>query len=320
MDTIEGKQSADLIAAPMPTAQKAGRKSLRALSPYLLLMPALLFTLGILVYPTVRMLEFSFLNWSFGREFQTATWAGFDNYIWLLTSPSSTLFHSLRLTIFYAGVSVVLELIIGMAVALLLNRQHIFGRSILLTGFMIPTLLMPVMVGMMWRLYMYPNGIVSYLLKSIGLTINWYSAEWAMPAVILIEIWQFTPFFVISFVAGLRAIPGEILDAAAVDGASGWSRFWYIILPYLKPIIAVTVMIRTMWIIKAFDVIYTMFTGGPGSATEVLGLSVYRTLFLARSIGRSAAISIILGVLALVIAFIFVRFLYSSREVMEGSN
>ena len=312
MASTKKQDGDDLKPVNVTAAQKAGRKSFRQTLPYLLLIPALVFTVGILIYPTFKMLQFSFLNWSFGRGYETAEWNGLQNYVWLLKSPSSTLFH--------AAVSVVAELLIGLAVAILLNRERIFGRAILLTGFIIPTLLMPVMVGMMWRMYMYPNGIMSYLQGLAGLNINWYTAEWAMPAVILIEVWQFTPCFIISFVAGLRAIPAEVLDAAAVDGASGWNRFWHITLPYLKPIIAVTVMIRTLWLLKSFDIIYTMFTGGPGSATEILGLSIYRALFLARSIGRSAALSVILAVVTLLVTFIFVRFIYRSRESMEGSH
>ncbi len=318
MEGISGKEGVSPKPAKIAAKKKANRKWVKQVIPYALLVPAFIFTAGILIYPTLRMLQFSFLNWSFGKGFETARWAGLENYVWLFTSPTSTLFHALRLTLFYAAVSIVAELVIGLAVAVLIHREGIFGRTILLTGFMIPTLLMPVMVGMMWRMFMYPNGIVNYVLRSVGISINWYTAEWAMPAVILIEIWQYTPFFIISFVAGLRAIPNEVLDAAAVDGASGWNRFWNISLPYLKPLIVVTVMIRTLWLLKSFDIIYTMFTGGPGSATEVLGLSIYRALFSARSIGHSAALSIILGLLTLIITYLFVRFIYRSREAMEG--
>ncbi len=294
-------------------------RSLRAWLPYLCLVPAFVFTFGVLLYPTWKMLQFSFLNWSFGKSYETAEWHGLQNYLWLLTSPSSTLFHSLRLTLLYAGVSVAAELGLGLVVAVLLNRAHFFGRRIVLTGFMLPTLLMPVMVGMMWRMYMYPNGMLSYFLGLVGLKVDWYTAEWAMPAVILIEIWQFTPFFIISLFAGLQAISDDVLEAAAMDGASGWNRFWHISMPYLRPIMVVTAMIRVLWLFKSFDIVYTMFTGGPGSATEILGIGIYRALFLARNIGRSAALSVILSALTLAITFAFVWFVYRSRETIESS-
>ncbi len=319
MESRKRKDGNGLNTADVIVKQRVGGRSFRQILPYVCLLPAFLFTVGVLLYPTLKMFHFSFLNWSFGRGYETAEWNGLQNYTWLFASPSSTLFHSLRLTLLYSGVSVVAELGIGLAVATLLNRERIFGRVIVLTGFMIPTLLMPVMVGMMWRMYMYPNGMLSYFLGLVGLKINWYTAEWAMPAVIMIEIWQFTPFFIISLFAGLRAIPDEILDAAAVDGASGWNRFWHISVPYLRPIIVVTAMIRMLWLLKSFDIVYTMFTGGPGSATEILGLSIYRALFLARDIGRSAALSVILAVLTLIVTYIFVRFIYRSREAMERS-
>ncbi len=306
-------------ARDVTKAHETRPRSRRPLLPYLCIVPALVFTFGVLLYPTLKMLQFSFLSWSFGKSYDTAEWDGLQNYLWLLTSQSSTLFHSLRLTLLYAGVSVAAELGLGLVVAVLLNRAHVFGRRIVLTGFMIPTLLMPVMVGMMWRMYMYPNGMLSYFLGLVGIRIDWYTAAWAMPAVILIEIWQFTPFFIISLFAGLRAISAEILEAAAMDGASGWNRFWHVSMPYLRPIIVVTTMIRVLWLLKSFDIVYTMFTGGPGSATEILGISIYRALFLARNIGRSAALSVILSALTLAITFAFVRFIYRSRETIESS-
>lgn len=319
MESLKSGDGAGPESEYVVEQQAVGQISFRRAWPYLCIVPAFIFTFGVLLYPTLKMAQFSFMNWSFGKGFETAQWNGLQNYFWLVTSPSSTLFHSLRLTVLYAGVSVIVELCIGLAVAVLLNREHIFGRGFVLTGFMLPTLLMPVMVGMMWRMYMYPNGMLSYFLGLIGLKINWYTAEWAMPAVIMIEIWQFTPFFIISLFTGLRAISSEVLEAAAMDGASGWNRFWHISLPYLRPIIVVTAMIRILWLLKSFDIIYTMFTGGPGSATEILGLSIYRALFLARNIGRSAALSVILSALTLVVTFAFVRFIYRSRETIEGA-
>ena len=296
------------------------KSTYKIFTPYILLIPSLIFSVGILFYPTIKMVQYSFLNWSFGKAYETAEWTGINNYIWIFNSPSSSLYHALYLTITYTILSVIAELVIGLIVAVMLNRNNVLGRPILLTGFMIPTLLMPVMVGMMWRMYMYPNGILSYFFRLFDMNINWYTAEWALPAVILIEIWQFTPFFIISFVAGLRAIPTEVIDASIVDGASGWSQFINISLPYLKPIIVVTVMIRSLWIIKSFDVIYTMFTGGPGSATEILGLSIYRALFMYRNIGRSASLSVILAILTLIVTYMFMRFIYRSRESSESSN
>lgn len=313
-------QSGVTVAAGPESGSRASLSRLsRPWLPYLCIAPAFLLTFGVLAYPTLRMAEFSFLKWSFGKTIETAEWNGLQNYAWLLTSPASTLWHSLRLTLLYAGVSVVAELVLGLAIALLLNRRRILGRRIVLTGLMLPTLLMPVMVGMMWRMYMYPNGMLSYFLGLAGLRIDWYTADWAMPAVILIEIWQFTPFFVISLFAGLRSVPPETLEAAAMDGASGWNRLRHVSLPHLRPIIVVTCMIRILWLLKSFDIVYTMFTGGPGTATEILGIGIYRALFLARNIGRSAALSVILAALTLLVTFALARHVYRSREAMEGS-
>jgi len=282
------------------------------------MLPALLVVALVLVFPLIDLVRFSFLDWSFGRDIATAKWAGFNNYVWLFTSKSSTLFHSMKITFMYVAASLALELLVAMPIAIILN-QRIIGRSFIMTALMIPVVLMPVMVALMWRMYLYQNGIVSFLIKSIlGAEVNWYTAPWALPAVILVEVWQALPFFILSFLAGLQAVPEEISEAAEVDGASAWQRFYHITLPLLKPVIIVCVIVRTMWLLKAFDVIYVMYTGGPGSATETLGLSIYRALFLSRKIGVSAAISLILVAITLAVTFLFIRVLYRGREEIEG--
>ena len=146
VDDLRGT-AATALAATRPSAGR--RQSLRLWLPYLCLVPAIIASCGVLLYPTLRMFQYSFLNWSFGKSYAAAEWDGLANYQWLITSQSSTLFHSLRLTLVYAGTSIVCELVLGLAIAVLLNRRHVFGRQVVLTGFMIPTLLMPVMVGMM---------------------------------------------------------------------------------------------------------------------------------------------------------------------------
>ena len=292
-------------------------KKIKLKNPYLLLLPSLLTIIVIIGYPTIQMVRYSFLNWRFGKGIETASWVGFENYQWLFTSQSSTFYHALKITIIYAVSSIILELIFGMFIALLI-RKNIYARPVVITSLLLPTLLMPVMVGMMWRMYLYPSGIVNYILQSLfNITINWYEQTWALPAVILVEVWQFTPFFIIALYAGLQALPEEILEAASVDGTNGWQRFFHIILPLLKPVIIVCIIIRSMWILRAFDIIYVMYSGGPGSATEVLGLAIYRAIFMQRNIGRASAISVLLVILVLLMTFVFYRIFY--RESSLGS-
>lgn len=290
------------------------RKKLNIKTPYFLLLPSMLVMVVVIGYPTMQMIRYSFLNWRFGKEISTANWIGLENYKWLFSSQSSTFLHSLIITLVYLFFSLILELIIGMLIALLIKKK-VYGRPFIITCLMVPTLLMPVMVGMMWRMYLYPSGIVNYIFKSLfNVTIDWYSASWALPAVILVEVWQFTPFFIISLYAGLQALPEEVLEAAQIDGASGWKEFWHIIVPLLKPVIVASVIIRSMWILRTFDIIYVMYTGGPGSATEVLGLAIYRAIFMSRSIGRSSAISVLLVIIILILTFIFYRIFYRENK------
>lgn len=286
------------------------RKKINIKSPYLLLLPSLLAMVVIIGFPTIQMIRYSFLNWRFGKVISTASWVGLENYKWIFSSPSSTFLHSVIITIIFTFFSLIIQLIFGMLIALLI-RNKIYARPFIITCLMLPTLLMPVMVGMMWRMYLYPSGIVNFILQSLfNITIDWYGSNWALVAVILVQVWQFTPFFIIALYAGLQAMPEELLEAASVDGANSWRKFWYIAFPLLKPVIMVCIIIRAMWILRTFDVIYVMYGGGPGSATEVLSLAVYRALFMQRNIGRASAISVLLVIIVIVLTFVFYRMFY----------
>lgn len=284
----------------------------KSATPLKLMAPSLVIMVITLIFPLVQLIRYSMVSWSFGRPEDTMTFVGLQNYANILSADSS-FWHSLWLTVIYFVVSVVFQTILGLALAILFNRKFA-GQGILISILLIPTILMPVMTAMMWRVYLYPNGIVNYLLSLFGLTADWYGASLAMPAVILIQIWQWTPFYIVSLIAGLRGIPEELYEAADVDGAGPWQKFWHITLPQLKPVLGVCVTIRAMNLIREFDNVFIIYGGGPGSSTEVLGLSIYRAMFSEQQVGKAAALSVLLVLFSAVMCLIFIRAFRNNRQ------
>lgn len=283
----------------------------KSATPLKLMAPALIIMVLTLIFPLVQLVRYSMVSWSFGRPEETMQFVGLQNYINIL-SPDSSFWHSLWLTVIYFVVSVIFQTVLGLALALLFNRKFA-GQGILISILLIPTILMPVMTAMMWRVYLYPNGIVNYLLSLFGATVDWYGSSLAMPAVILIQIWQWTPFYIVSLIAGLRGVSEELYEAAAVDGAGSWQRFWHITIPQLRPVLGVCVTIRAMNLIREFDNVFIIYGGGPGSSTEVLGLSIYRAMFSEQQVGKAAALSVLLIIFSAVMCLIFIYAFKNNR-------
>ena len=281
--------------------------------PLLFIGPALLVT-GILVLaPTVQLIRASTRAWKLGQPLGEATEVGLLNFERLFTG-SVSLGHSLKLTVIYTITALVIELLLGLGIALLLDRTLV-GRSFVMTVLLVPMILMPAMVGMIWRLYFSYEGLVNWILSLVRIpAANWYSTTFALPAVIIVDIWQWTPFFILILLAGLQALPREPLEAAEVDGASGWQILRTVKLPLLLPLILITATLRVMELFRQFDVVFVMFGGGPGNATETLPIAVFRTTVQKQQAGVGAAFSIVLIVLMLVIAWIFITLLQRYRS------
>lgn len=267
--------------------------------------PAFAVTFVLMLLPLAYLVEGSTKDWELGRPLGASPSVGTDNFSALFDGPVS-LMHALGLSAIYTSVSLVAELVLGLCIALLLTRR-LRGMSILTSAFLVPMVVMPAMAGMTWRLYFDYNGLVNWLLSLPGIgAVNWYSPEWALPAVIITDIWQWTPFFVLILLAGLQSLPQEPIDAARVDGASGWQLFRLVKLPLLMPLIIITCVLRVMELLRSFDVVFTMFRGGPGDATQTLPVAVYQATIGQRNAGVGAALSLVLILLTLVIAGAFV--------------
>lgn len=233
---------------------------------------------------------------------------GLANYVAIF--QDARFWSSLRLSAVYTVGTVVAQVVVGMSLALVVERIS-RGRAVVRVAAILPILLAPVVVGLVWRtLMLTPDyGVVDYMSRTVGLgSHNWLGEPGlAMISVIAMHTWQWTPFAFLIFLASLAAIPEEVLEAAQIDRANALQRFWYIVLPFLRPAIVIVVIIRTVIALSAFDAIFAATGGGPGTATEILNLYIYRVSFRELSIGYGSSLAVVLLLLTLLLALGFSR-------------
>jgi len=221
--------------------------------------------------------------------------------------------HTLWLTAFFVLAVVLLEFALGFLVALMLNSVERF-KPIYYAILLCPLLMNPVIVGLIWRMFLHPSlGIVNYLLSTIGIDpVNWLgSTSVALWTVVMVDIWHQVSFMIVLLLAGLSALPKEPYEAARVDGASIWQSFWRITVPLMRPVIIVTLLIRLIFAVKTYDLIYIMTRGGPGVSTDLVSYFIYRTAFVSLNIGEASAMSIILLAIILGLTAYLYRYMRS---------
>jgi multiple sugar transport system permease protein len=232
---------------------------------------------------------------------------GLQNYWKMINDP--TFWVVVGNTVYQVVGTVAGQLIIGMICAYILSRP-VRGMGALRSVYIIPMMMTPIVVGMMWRMLLNAEfGVVNYILSLFGVIgPNWLGdPTWAMPSVIMTDWWLSTPFVTMIFVAGIQSMPIEPFEAAAIDGANKFQVFTLISLPLLKPMIYLAALFRTMDAIKRFDTIYVLTSGGPGMATETMNLHSYFHAFGYLNLGYSAALSILMMLISFAAASIFLR-------------
>jgi multiple sugar transport system permease protein len=248
-------------------------------------------------------------------SFQTGTGQGarwtLQNYTRL--ASDGFFLAALSHTLIYAVVALTFEFLLGLGLALLLNRE-MRGRSLFRASLLVPLMLPPVVVGVVWRLMLNPNfGAVNGTLKSLGFNteaLTWTaSPKLALMSVIAVDVWQWTPFVFLVLLAGLQAIPQEPYEAARIDGSSAWQTFRHITLPLLKPAILIALLLRTMDLLRVFDQIFILTEGGPGFATETISLYIYRAAFRFGNFGYAVAMSFVLLTVTNIISLLYIRLL-----------
>lgn len=263
---------------------------------------------GVIIYPLV------YAIWlSLHRRlliFDISKFVGIDNFAFLWRDDR--FWNAFYNTVYFTGVSVALELILGLSIAVLLNRSFKgkgLTRSIILIPWAIPT----VVSAKMWEwIYNSDFGILNHLL---GVNINWLgSAFWAMNAAIFMEVWKTTPFVALLLMAGLQTIDRDLYKSAKVDGASGWYIFRRITIPLLMPVILIVLIFRTLDAFRVFDSIYVLTGGGPANTTETLSIYAYKVLFQTLQFGYGSTISFAIFICVGIITILYVRLLRRGME------
>ena len=269
--------------------------------------PALLLLLLITTAPLVYLLWTSLQRLDLGMPWVKG-YAGLGNYAKMDGDPR--FWNSLALTGIYTASTVVLQVVVGLSLALLVLRIP-KGQGVLRIAAILPIVLAPVVVGLFWRtLVLAPEfGLVDLVTRSLGLgSHNWLGdPQLALISVITIHTWQWTPFAFLVLLATLATLPPDLYEAARLDRASAWKRFVYITLPLIRPAIVMVVILRTMTALSAFAAIFAATGGGPGSATEILNLYAYRTSFTELNLGYGAALATVLLAITLAVSWLLFR-------------
>ena len=261
-------------------------------------LPAALFILSMMVFPVVYTFWVSLTDWSMTSS-DVVKFVGLKNYIDLLSDPR--FFNSVKLTLYFTVLAVGVETVLGVAIALLLNRDF-KGKNLVKGILLLPMVATPVAIGLAWTLFYEPTiGLGNYALGLLGMEPSrWLASNTAViPSLAIVDIWEWTPMVTLIVLAGLASLPNEPYEAAMVDGATPWQVLRYITLPLLTPTIMIAVILRGIDAFKTFDIIYTMTAGGPGFASETLNIYAYNLAFGYFKFG--AASSALVALLALVL-------------------
>jgi len=274
--------------------------------PYLLLAPALVLLVG-MVYPFGLGLYYSFTSYwlQYPNRFR---FVWFDNYISLLDEPLFV--RALEFTLGFTLVAVVLQVGLGLAVALFLHGR-VPGRSAIRALMLLPLMMPPVITALMWKIMMASTnaGILNYLLSFVGVDpVNWFgSTQGAVVSVFIIDTWGNLPFVALILLGGLQALPTEPYEAARVDGAGPAAILRYVTLPLLSPFLVLVVLFRTMDSLRIFDVIYATTMGGPNDATTNLHIMAYQYSFQWYQMGKGMAQAIVLLLLVVIVSYLLMR-------------
>jgi len=270
--------------------------------PYMYMAPAVLIIAFIIIFPLIYTLYISFASKLIGREI---TSFGFFNYAKVFSE--GRFFSSFGKSLFFTVISVFMKFVIGLALALILNRNF-RGRGLVKGYFFLPWCI-PWFTTAILFLWMFRfSGGVNTMLTRAGLSpVFWLSERLALVTGIFANIWKGFPFFMISFLAGLQAIPKELYEAAKVDGAGPFQQFLHVTLPGLRNVILITCTLSTLWTFGLFDLLYVMTRGGPGDASKVLPILVYETGIRQYEFGKAAAMAVLTLPVVLLLVFVLVR-------------
>jgi multiple sugar transport system permease protein len=288
------------IAAPSPARFFARRRrSLRILT-----LPALVVVAAVIVFPWLFTVYMSAFDWKIGS---VAHFVGLDNYTGLLTNQR--FLEAIVRTFYFTALAVIVPLLAGTAAALVFHREF-RGRGVLRAIFTMPMMATPVAVALVWTMMFHPQqGVLNYLLSLVHLPPSlWvYSPTLVIPSLVMVEVWHWTPLVMLIVLGGLASLPTEPYESARLDGATEWQLFRHITLPLIAPFLVLAAVIRTIDAVKAFDTIYVISQGGPGTASETINLYLYLQAFAFYNVGNASAVVVVFFAIILSLALLLLH-------------
>ncbi|MCK5093289.1 MAG: sugar ABC transporter permease, partial [Spirochaetes bacterium] len=264
--------------------------------------PALVYLMLMAIFPLVWTLALSLTKWH-ANIMPSPKWVGLDNYRYFLFE-NPRFWHDLWFTLRYVGISVTVELVIGLGLASLLS-QNFRGKSFFRVVYLIPMACPPIAVAFLWRMMLHPDiGVLNSILKWIGLNgVKWTTDARIAPfTLMMVDIWEWTPFMFLALLAAFQALPVELYQAAAVDGANSWQMFRNITLPLITPVIVTISLIRAIDAFKLFELVFGITGAGPGGSTESLSFYTYLIGMKWFKLGRGSSISWLFVIILLILA------------------
>ncbi len=274
------------------------------------IVPAMTVMVLLSVVPTLFTIIISFSNYRLGWDFGRAKFVWLQNFYRLFSGNDPDFWHSVWISIVFMVLATSIELALGFVIASLLNSTEFFLKPLVIGILIIPLAMTPSIAAQMWKLMLNAEyGILNYLLDVFfGIKIIWLSKEMAFWSVLLVDLWQFTPFVALIIYAGLRSMPAEPYESAAIDGASRWQMLRYVTLSMLRKLLYLCILMRAIDSLKLFDTAFVLTQGGPGNATEFLSLHVYRLANAQNGlIGRAAAVALVLLVIVGVVSHYMIK-------------
>ncbi|WLS04897.1 carbohydrate ABC transporter permease [Shinella oryzae] len=305
-------RSITVLAPALPKAGRKGKlsyKTLRKLVPYLYVTPATLLLVLLMLFPMAMVLRYSLMDGAIMKR--DAAFVGLQNYITIFQNP--VFWQSLYQTLYFTVMSVVFHFVLGLAFAMLLNTNRVDPtiRSILRVLFILPWLFTAVIIAIIWRLLLDPNGVVNSVLMAlhvIDFKVEWFSStSTAIHALTFANIWAGYPLFMVSLLAGLQGISKELYEAAGIDGANELQKFWYITIPQLMPIIISIALLDFIWTMQVFPLVWMTTGGGPIYATEMLSTFTYKLAFAQYEFSLASASAIVILLISMSVTYFYIK-------------
>lgn len=283
---------------------------------YLLILPSMIIIFGILLYPILYSFVMSFCKVIFSDN--TFQFVGLQNYIEMFRD--SYFVNSITLTVYFTIVTVFLEIILGVGIAMVLN-QEFHGRGFVRGIMILPWALPSVVNAIMWKwIYDSNYGALNALLSQTHIIDNYHvwlsDPSSALNLMIFANVWKETPYVVLLTIAALSNISGELYEAARVDGASSWVSFWKITLPLIKPVVLILAITKTIWAMQTFELVLILTGGGPANGTQLITFFIHKNTFKFQEFGYGSAMAYFLTIVTFILSFMYIKFLSKEGEVI----